>query len=102
LLSFYPQISSLIPGSIEIVPSTLKKGNVVSLLLNYIIACRAGRLPAMVAIMGDEEVDDGMFEVCFFVISREGLSFLVLFLFVFSRRHLISSRSLLLPLNSED
>jgi trehalose-6-phosphatase len=57
------KITTLIPGSIEIVPTTLKKGNVVSLLLNYILACRAGRLPAMLTIIGDEDVDDGMFEV---------------------------------------
>jgi hypothetical protein len=68
----------------------LKKGNVVSLLLNYIIACRAGRLPAMVAIMGDEEVDDGMFEVCLFIVSlMERIEFSYVISFHIFRLHLI-------------
>lgn len=46
-------------------PRTLKKGNVVSILLDRVVACRGGRLPAMVTVIGDEEVDDGMFEAVY-------------------------------------
>ena len=64
------KVTSLIPGSIEVVPKTLKKGNIVTLLLNRIIACRGGRLPAMITVMGDEAVDDGMFEVGLLLVAK--------------------------------
>eukprot|EP01040_Poterioochromonas_malhamensis_P001718 gene1718-1823_t len=63
-------VTTLIPGSIEVVPRTLKKGNVVSILLDRVVACRGGRLPAMVTVIGDEEVDDGMFEAVYDHIAK--------------------------------
>jgi hydroxymethylpyrimidine pyrophosphatase-like HAD family hydrolase len=64
------KVATLIPGSIEVVPRTLKKGNIVTLLLKKIIACRGGRLPAMITVMGDQEIDDGMFEAVFNSIAK--------------------------------
>ena len=49
------------PGSIEVVPRTLRKGLVVSECLRRVVAMRGGKLPGLVTVFGAEEqgVDDG-------------------------------------------
>jgi hypothetical protein len=51
---------SLVPGSIEVVPRSLKKGLIVSKFMQRVSAKRGGRLPGLIAVFGAEEADDGM------------------------------------------
>merc|ERR1711871_228865 len=55
------KIVSQIQGSLEIVPSKLDKGFFVSQFMDRVINQRAGVLPAMTMVVGDEVSDDMMF-----------------------------------------
>jgi trehalose-phosphatase len=59
-----------IQGSVEVVPKKLNKGVLVTTLLERVLAKRAGRLPAMCLIMGDDRADDNMFEAGYNVYSQ--------------------------------
>jgi trehalose-phosphatase len=50
-----------IQGSIEVVPKKLNKGVLVTALMQRLLAKRAGRLPEMCMIMGDDRTDENMF-----------------------------------------
>ncbi len=82
-------MATLIPGSLEIVPMTLQKvslsrtqltfvhiaffviqGNIVTVMLSKILACRADRLPSLITVIGDEAVDDGMFTAVYDLIAQ--------------------------------
>lgn len=53
-------VTSLIPGSIEVVPRTLHKGLIVTKALERIMLARAGKLPGLLMVVTGEENDDGM------------------------------------------
>eukprot|EP01039_Chlorochromonas_danica_P010042 gene10042-11113_t len=54
------KVTSLIPGSIEVVPRTLHKGQIVRSVLEKVLTVRAGKLPGLVTLFSGEESDDGM------------------------------------------
>eukprot|EP01041_Mallomonas_annulata_P003536 gene3536-7030_t len=56
------KVVSLIQGSIEIVPKQLNKGLFVKKFLERVQYQRAGQLPYMGLVMGDEPSDDTMFQ----------------------------------------
>jgi hypothetical protein len=70
LARFDVQITSLIQGSIEVVPRTLHKGLLVRPLLEKVCAMRGGRLPGLLCVVGDEESDDKMINVVYDILSR--------------------------------
>ena len=57
------QVVSHIQGSIEVVPQLLNKGVIVKSFMSRLLKKRAGRLPVLTLIIGDEQCDDMMFEV---------------------------------------
>lgn len=63
------KITSMIQGSIEVVPRQLHKGVMVRKLMERLNAKRAGKMPAFVMIMGDEESDDMMYEELYQIIG---------------------------------
>lgn len=62
LANFDVKVVSQIQGSIEIVPSMLDKGLMVSEFLKRLLNFRAGVVPSFLLVMGDEESDDKMYE----------------------------------------
>ncbi|KAJ1440890.1 hypothetical protein B484DRAFT_391004 [Ochromonadaceae sp. CCMP2298] len=70
LARFDVQITSLIQGSIEVVPRTLHKGLLVRPLLEKVCQMRGGRLPGLLCVVGDEESDDKMINVVYDVLSN--------------------------------
>jgi trehalose 6-phosphate synthase/phosphatase len=57
------KVTSQIQGSIEVVPKKLNKGIMAKNFLKRVLEFRAGRFPEFVLVMGDDPVDDRMFEV---------------------------------------
>lgn len=60
LANYDVKVTSLIQGSIEVVPRCLDKGVVIAPLMEKVLALRAGRLPGFIFVIGDEESDDCM------------------------------------------
>jgi trehalose 6-phosphate synthase/phosphatase len=65
LVSHDVKVTSLISGSIEVVPRTLNKGLLVSAVLNKVLGLRAGKAPGLVVVMSGEESDDGMMQAAY-------------------------------------
>ncbi|RYZ14043.1 MAG: hypothetical protein EOO70_08030, partial [Myxococcaceae bacterium] len=53
-------VTSLIPGSIEVIPRTLDKGALVRKVLQRALEQRAGKLPGLIAVVGGDDPDEAM------------------------------------------
>lgn len=65
LANFDVKVAAQIQGSIEIVPSMLDKGAMVTEFFKKLLSLRASSMPPFVMIMGDEESDDKMYDALY-------------------------------------
>ena len=72
LAKFDVKIVSQIQGSIEIVPKALTKGVFVKHFFKRVLERRAGVLPALTLVVGDDSSDDVMFEALYDIVAEAG------------------------------
>mmetsp|Transcript_19883 Transcript_19883/g.14613 ORF Transcript_19883/g.14613 Transcript_19883/m.14613 type:complete len:238 (-) Transcript_19883:46-759(-) len=66
LARFDVMVTSLIPGSLEVVPRTLKKSLILQQIYRRIEEQRAGKLPHLLVVMGAEgDSDSGLFDATY-------------------------------------
>jgi trehalose-6-phosphatase len=69
LANFDVKVATQIQGSIEIVPTMLDKGAMVTEFFKKLLSLRASAMPPFVMIMGDEESDDKMYDALYRLIG---------------------------------
>jgi len=62
LINHDVMVTSLIQGSIEVVPKGLHKGVIAKAFLERVLEFRGGKLPLFTCVIGDEPSDDKLFE----------------------------------------
>ena len=69
LINHDVMVTSLIQGSIEVVPKGLHKGVIAKAFLERVIEFRGGKLPLFTCVIGDEPSDDKLFEAFYDVFT---------------------------------